>query len=325
VLLPRHWQAYARYLSLSRKPILCGPFRSEVGFECLYWIPFLHHFMHAYKIPKERMIAIGRGGSASWYGFAGSADLYEHVPVDVARTWSIQENHATGSIKQQRVEPWEQHVCGLTAHALGLPKYHTLSPSWMYGLLAPFWTGQKSLKWLNSQTLQMAKMPAPAMSAELKSKLPKDFIAMRWYVRATWPYGDAQVLWMRTFTERIAKKAPVVLIDSFHADDHADVNLGPLDNVVRLSELTPMTPLDNLAVQSSVIAQAKAYIGTYGGMSQAAMRWGVPTLALYQEFGQTAPEHLQLTQHLSLRTGVPFIACTPKQVDGALPMLVGRA
>jgi hypothetical protein len=325
VLLETQWKLYARYLASTKKPILCGPFRSEVGFETLYWIPFLHHFKEAYKIDPTRLIAIGRGGSAAWYGFQGSADLYEHVPVDVARTWSIQESQQTGSIKQHRVEPWERHVCGLTAHSLGLPKYHALSPSWMYKLLEPFWFGQTSQKWLNSRTLHAVKMPAPKLKPELRAKLPERFIAMRWYVRPTWPYTDGQVLWMRQFTERIAKITPVVIIDSFHADDHADVNLGKLENCVRLSELTAMTPMDNLAVQSSVIAKAQAYIGTYGGMSQAAMRWGIPTLALYQEFGQTAPEHLQLTQHLSLRTGVPFIACTPKQVDGALPLLIGRA
>ena len=148
---------------------------------------------------------------------------------------------------------------------------------------------------------------------------------MRWYVRPTWPYRDDLTLWTRKFVEKTAQKMPVVLIDGFHADDHADVNFGDVPNVQRLSQLTEMTPLNNLAVQSAVIAKAKAYVGTDGGMSQAAMRWGVPTLALYHEFGQTALEHLSLTQHLSLRTGVPFIACTPKQVDEVLPQLLGRA
>ena len=324
-LLQAQWAAYARYLAASKSPILCGPWRSELGFEVLYWIPFLHAFRLAYGIKKERLIAIGRGGSAIWYDMAGQADLYEHVPLETARVWSVQASQQTGSMKQNRREPWERHVCGLTAHSLGLTKYHALSPSWMYALLAPFWEGKTSQRWLNERLAHAVTMPAPPIDASLHSKLPKDFIAMRWYARPTWPYSEPLVLWMRTYTERIAKHHPVVLIDSFHADDHADIHLGKLDNVIRLSELTTMTALDNLAVQSSVIARARAYIGTYGGMAQGAMRWGVPTLALYESFGQTAPEHLSLTQHLSLRTGVPFIACQPKDVDGALPMLMGRA
>ena len=337
-MLEKRWIRYATRLSLSQSPILVGPWRSEVGFEILYWIPFLHQFAKDYKIAPERLIAIGRGGSAQWYGFAGQADLYEFVPVDVARTWSIMASQQTGSIKQHQREPWERHVCGLAANSLGLTQYHALSPSWMYRLLEPFWQGKKPQKWLNARALQAVKMPAPKIAPELQGKLPQDYIAMRWYARPTWPYTEPLVLWMLKFTESLAKKSPVVMIDSFHADDHADINLGAIPNVYRLSELTKVAKIvegkeeivqtmkaeNNLAIQSSVIAKAKAYVGTYGGLSQGAMRWGVPTLALYNEFGQTATEHLQLTQHLSLRTGVPFIACQPKDVDGVLPVVLGR-
>lgn len=325
MILEAQWQLYARYLSRSSKPILCGPYRSELGFELLYWIPFLQAFRHAYKIPKERLIAIGRGGSAAFYDMAGQADLFEHVPVETARVWSVQASQQTGSMKQHRREPWERHVCGLTAAGLGLSQYHALSPSWMYRLLAPFWTGKASQQWLNEQLAHAVTMPAPKMPPELHSKLPKDYIAVRWYARPTWPYSDSSVLWMRKYTEQLAKKLPVVIIESFHADDHADIHIGQIANVIRLNELVTQTPLDSLAIQASVIAKAKAYVGTYGGMAQGAMRWGVPTLCFYQEFGQTAPEHLALTQHLSLRTGVPFIACQPKDADGVLPMVLGRA
>ena len=325
MLLDTRWRIYAKYLASSSSPILCGPWRSEVGFEILYWIPFLQAFRVEHSIDRSRLIAIGRGGSAAWYDMAGQADLYERMPVDEARTLSIQASQQTGSMKQNRAEAWEASVCQLTATGLGLKRYHVISPSWMYQLLEPFWKGKTSQQWLNNRLAHAITMPAPKIQPELQQKLPKEFVAMRWYARPTWPYSDASVLWMRTFTERIAKKLPVILIDSFHADDHADMNLGPIPNTIRLSELTDQTPLNNLLIQSSVIARAKAYVGTYGGMSQAAMRWGVPTLALYEQFGQTAPEHLALTQHLSLRTGVPFLVAQPKDVDGALPMILGRA
>jgi hypothetical protein len=324
-VLTLQWKAYARYLASTTNPILVGPWRSEVGFECLYWVPFVQQFRHRYKIDRNRLIAIGRGGSAAWYDMAGQADLYEHVPLETARAWSIQASQQTGSVKQHRVEPWEAHVCGLTAASLGLRKYHVLSPSWMYSLLRPYWEGQTSQRWINDRLAHALTMPAPKIAPELKAKLPAEYVAMRWYARPTWPYREDLVNWTRKFVEGVAKKIPVVLIDSFHADDHADLNLGPIPNTLRLSELAEMTPLNNLAVQSSVIKQAKAYVGTYGGMAQGAMRWGVPTVALYHEFGQTAAEHLQLTQHLSLLTKVPFLMVQPKEIDGVLPLVLGRA
>lgn len=322
-LIEAQWWAYAKRLQYSTRPILIGPWRSEVGFELLYWLPFLHAFRS--RIDPNRLIAIGRGGSASWYQMSGRADLYEHVPVETVRTWSVMASQQTGSQKQQTREDWERHVCGLTAAALGLRTYHTLSPCWMYRLLEPWWTGRATEQYLNRYTLQPVRLPAPPMDPDLKAKLPDSYIAMRWYARPTWPYREDLVLWTRTLVEKVAKQIPVVLINSFHADDHADINLGPIPNVFMLSDFIEQTPLNNLEIQSSVIAQAKAYLGTYGGMAQGAMRWGVPTVALYREFGSTAAQHLTLTQSLSLKTGVPFLVVQPKDFEGALPLVMGKA
>lgn len=321
--LALQWRMYARHLAASRLPILVGPWRSEVGFELLYWIPFLSSLRERYGISRDRLIAIGRGGSAAWYDAAGTADLFEHLPMEAVRTLSIQASQQTGSVKQNATADWERHVCALIATSLGFAKYHVLSPSWMYQLLAPWWEGSQPLRWMDSYTLHAVKMSAPAIPADLASQLPPNYVAMRWYARPTWPMREDLVLWTRKLVASVAARVPVVLIDSgFQADDHADIALGRIPNVLKLSDLYPQTPLNNLAIQSAVIAKASAYAGTYGGMAQGAMRWGVPTLALYDQFGQTAPQHLALTQSLSLQTGVPFVMSRPGDIE-ALTALVG--
>ena len=42
-----------------------------------------------------------------------------------------------------------------------------------------------------------------------------------------------------------------------------------------------MTPRNNLAVQTKVISGARAFIGTYGGLSYLAPFYGVNSLAFY--------------------------------------------
>lgn len=319
------WAVFARHLAASRKPIIVGPWRSEVGFEVLYWLPFLCRFREQYRISRDRLIAIGRGGSADWYDTAGRADLFEHLPVEVVRTLSVQASQQTGSMKQHADEGWERHVCALTALSLGIRDYHVLSPTWMYQRLTPWWTGQQPIAWLDQHLLQPVKLAAPPVPAELAVKLPKSYVAMRWYSRPTWPLHEKSVLWMRDLVKRVAEKQPVVLLtNGFHTDDHADMELGEIPNTFRLHQLAGpmMTYLNNLSIQSGVIAGASAYVGTYGGLAQGAMRWGVPTVALYETFGQTSPAHLALTQGLSLRTGVPFVACRPADIDGALSVVV---
>lgn len=321
-LLNAQWALFARHLAASRRPILCGPWRSEVGFELLYWIPFLNAFRERFQIPADRLIAIGRGGSASWYAMAGQADLYAHMPIEDVRTLSIHASQQTGSVKQHDSPAWERHVCSLVATSLGISKFHVLSPSWMYQLLSPWWQGSEPIGFLDRYTLQRTQNVIPPIAPDLASQLPAQYVAMRWYARATWPHREDLLLWTRRTVEAVASQIPVVLIGSgFHADDHSDINLGKINNVYKLTDLAPQTPLNNLAIQSAVIARATAYVGTYGGMAQGAMRWGVPTVALYTEFGQTSPNHLALTQSLSLKTGVPFVMTRPKDIDALTHLL----
>lgn len=317
--LAQRWALYARHLAASKKPILVGPWRSEVGFEVLYWIPFLNAFRKRYQIDPQRIIVLGRGGSAAWYRAAGSGDIFEHLPVDMLRTIANHEARSTGSIKHHRDEGWESHVCALAAQSIGVEHYHQLSPRWMYHLLAPYWEGRQPLGWLDQWLVHEHPMKVPAVTVGL----PEKYIAMRWYARATWPLREDLLLWTRRLVEAVASRIPVVLIDSgIHTDDHADISLGDIPNVIQLSSATEQTPLNNLAIQSAVISKAQGYVGTYGGMSQLAMRFGVPTVALYHEFGQTSPHHLYLTQALSLRTGIPFIATYPGAVDALVPLIV---
>lgn len=321
-LIDLQWRAFAQLLARSRKPILCGPFRSEVGFELFYWIPFLSHLRETYGISRDRLFYIGRGGSAQWFDAAGRADLFEFQPVDAVRTITTRAAQQTGSVKQLRPTSWERTICALAAETTGLKDYHVLSPSWMYRLLEPFWAGQQTESWLNRRTKHPVRLQAPPLSPDLQKALPADYIAMRWYARATWPLREDLVLWTRRLVEATASRIPVVLITSgFQADDHADINLGAIPNVVKLHEIANLTPLNNLAVQSSVIAHAKGYVGTYGGMAQGAMRWGVPALSFYENFGQTSPQHLQLAHSLSLQSGVPFIATYPQAVEHLLPLI----
>jgi hypothetical protein len=321
-LLRARWRLFARSLSRSTKPILCGPWRSEFGFEILYWMPFLAKFAHDYGISRERLVYLGRGGSAHLFESAGRGDILEHMTLPQLRALSVQASQQTGSVKQQTVEPWERSVCDLAMNSVGLPEYHVLSPQWMYRLCAPFWEGRESLSFLDRYLLHQVKMPAPAIPKALEAKLPESFIAMRWYSRPTWPLKEPLVLWTRKLVEAVSQHTPVILIDSgFQTDDHGDINLGSIPNVVRLSELQPMLPTNSLHMQSAVIARADGYVGTYGGMAQGAMRWGIPTLALYETFGQTSPMHLHLTQSLSLQSGTPFVATYPQSLDVLLPLL----
>src|SRR5690348_4658277 len=162
--LSLRWRLFAERLARSKSAIICGPWRSELGFESLYWIPFLNAFRKQYQIDDNRLIAIGRGGSAAWYRMAGQGDLYEHAPLEMMRTIATEQALKTGSIKQRSPEDWESPVCKLAAQSIGLTHYHVLSPWWMYQLIAPYWEGRQSLRWLDDWLMHEQQMSAPPLS-----------------------------------------------------------------------------------------------------------------------------------------------------------------
>src|SRR5687767_12158802 len=48
-------------------PILAGPWLAEVGYEVLYWVPFLRWVQDAYRIAPGRLTVVSRGGVNEWY------------------------------------------------------------------------------------------------------------------------------------------------------------------------------------------------------------------------------------------------------------------
>jgi hypothetical protein len=88
-------------------------------------------------------------------------------------------------------------------------------------------------------------------------------------------------------------------------DDHADIPMtGP--NIHHLP--LDLAPEDNLMAQAAVLAHATAFIGTYGGVAQLALRMRVPSVSVWHTFGGTLHAHLALSSWLAQATQTPFLA-----------------
>jgi len=134
--------------------------------------------------------------------------------------------------------------------------------------------------------------------------LPSNFVACKFYGRATWPHPHPETsAFVADVVQKVAAQVPIVLLDSGHdGDEHVDMKLtGP--NIHTLPKLEPSI---NLGVQLALIGRAQAFLGTYGGIAQVALRMGVPSLSVYTQFGGTAHAHLSLSSWLSKRSNVPF-------------------
>ena len=299
------WPAYLKWMKATGWPILVGPWRGEVGFEVLYWIPWLER-MKKQGIAPERMIPISRGGASIWYGTTQGLELYAMRTPQQVRVQRRIDFQTTKVQKQLFVGKFDRDVITDAAETLKLGRqYHVIHPSWMYHVLAPFWTGRKGPWWLNVQAA-FPGLSVPPIPQTLT--LPAAYVTCRFYGRETWPWADKQV---RAATEatvlKMADQYPVVLLNNpVNADEHADIPLPTHPNLIYLRDLVNMRAETNLAIQSAVIAGSQGFVGPYGGLAQLALRIGKPSVSFYQHWGGTAMTHLNLSDIIASQYNVGF-------------------
>jgi hypothetical protein len=296
-----------------------------VGFEALYWIPFVHHLAHVLKIAPARLFPITRGGAAAWYGTPQGLELYamrtpQQVRVENRRQFAVQ-----AMLKQTRVTPFDRAVLHDAAETLRLGRHYlVLHPAWMYQALMPFWQESRGLGWLQRR-LRMEDLTMPPLPDTVT--LPPQFVAVRFYARSTFPLQETNVQFARETIKQIASHVPVVLLNAgLHVDDHVDVEFKTLPpNVVRLTDLIPLLPEQNLAIQSAVLARALGFVGTYGGLAQLALRLKRPVVSVYSEWAGTALAHVHLSQAIALQLGLPFKVLGLQElplIQDAMPRIV---
>ncbi len=304
-------KAYLRRLAASSKPILLGPWRSEVGFEAMYYLPFLRWFVKAYGVDPKRLIAVTRGGASVLYGTA-AIDLYRLRSVDEVRLENQFDWQRSKLQKQTGCTEWDRDVLkSAAAQILGRGEtYNVLHPSWMYWTLAPWWDEQRGLTYLANLT---DFEPIRGIAA-LAETLPSSYVAMKWYDRATLPLQSekVQALIGEVVSVIGAQSKIVLLAGTPEADDHVDASITHPSIVT----VPAGTPDQNLARQIQILAHASAFIGTYGGMAQLALRLGIPSASFYESWGQTAHAHLALSSILSKKTNVPFLCGSVDDAQG---------
>jgi hypothetical protein len=275
-------------LAAAETPVVAGPWLAEVGYELLYWIPFLRWAVQTEPDLRERLVVVSRGGVQCWYqGIAGSyVELYDAFTPDQLE--AIRERGATASAgvrKQLTPAATDDEILG----ALSLPDgYELLHPSLMFGAFRQ-WLKRPATK-PDRLPFRFAPLTVPAAPA-----LPEEFAAVRFYYRASFPETPENRATVERIVEGLLEQGPVVSLDPRRRyDDHVDA--AAPDGVVYLDELD--RPSSNLAVQTAVVARARAFVGTYGGLSYLGPLVGTPAISLYSDASRFRRQHLDLARRV---------------------------
>jgi hypothetical protein len=273
-----------------RGPIIAGPWLSEVGFEVLYWIPFLRWFEDRYRIDPERVIAISRGGVGGWYGdlAARYVEIFDHLSPEEfgRRNRERHQREEAGGQKQTTIGPLDDALIAAARSAAGAKDGAICHPSLMYRLFSRFWYGNRALDLVTSHTRYMSvpdrTIAPPHHRAAAPLDLPERYIAAKFYTGAALPGTPEARGALRELVRTAAARMPVVMLDTGMAtDEHEDYLFRDIPNVLSLRDR--LVPATNLGVQTAAIAGAQGFIGTCGSLAWLAPLLGVDTLAVYSE------------------------------------------
>jgi hypothetical protein len=271
-------------LQRGSRPIVAGPWRSEIGFEVLYWIPLLNWFAQQYDVGPDRLVAVSRGGAGAWYANVCGryVDIFDHFSADELKDWHTRQMEATGSQKQMRVEPFEQEILDRVGQTLREPSYDVLHPSVMYNLFRAYWAWRRPIGSVKSRTLFRRLPPPEDHSPPVPGleTLPDEYVAVKVYFSSCFPETDANRRFVADLLARLARKGHVVLLSTgLDLDDHSDYFADERERLLGIEHL--ITPRNNLEVQSRIISHARGLVTTYGGFSYLAPFLGVPSCAFY--------------------------------------------
>lgn len=290
------------------RPVIVGPWLGEVGFELLYWLPFLNWAVERFAIERSRLVVVSRGGTAGWYREISTRyrDVFEFMDEQEFRARNRARIDEIGEQKQLRPTRFDTDLGALVARAEGLDAAAMLHPSVMYRVFSPFWWRHRGPDWIDAHARFRALPRVDAV--ERPRDLPEHYVAVKFYFNDAFPATPDNRAWaVRTVRELGEQTAVVSLATGLRIDDHhpwADEQSG----AVSMGAVDAQT---NLGRQSAIIAGAQACVGTYGGFAYLPPLHRVPMWAFHSDEKGFSRTHLDLAQSVFARLGPGLLTVSP--------------
>lgn len=309
-------------LGQGQNAVIVGPWLGEIGFELLYWVPFLRWAKAHGGLAEDRLVVVSRGGASSWYrGIAHHyRDVFDHVHPEQFRIRNAQRASRAG-LKQLDVGEFDGEIIREVRGTVPSDRVDLLHPSLMYRLFLPYWIRRATGALIDAFTEYRPLGPLPL--GELAAVLPDRYVAVKFYFNDAFPDTDENRRVAATLLRALSERIDVVLLNTgLRPDDHQEWKGAGGKGVHTIEHL--VTPSRNLDVQTRIIGQAQAFVGTYGGFSYLAPFCGVTAVALYSEPSGFLRHHLELAGRVFATLGTAsLVALHVRDVD-AVGIVLGH-
>jgi hypothetical protein len=316
-------QRHLARLAQEKGPIVAGPWLGEVGFELLYWIPFLSWFVDEFGVPRERVVVLSRGGTRAWYAHVSTQyhDVLHQIAPAEFRAGNEQRALELGEQKQVAMTAFDRRLLAPVLAATGGGESSVLHPSVMFRLFRPYWWAHATSAWVlrHARYLTLSSPPGD----EVLSGLPDDYVAVKFYYNDAFPATAANRAFARAVLCALRERGPVVSLSTGLAiDDHEGWE--EEESLAAHGIRADLDPANNLALQTLIVANATSWVGTYGGFAYLAPFHRVRATAYYSVEGGFSARHLALATEVFGRMSPQPLLSVCDAVDGRV-RAVGRS
>lgn len=286
-------RAELAHMGRGSRPLVAGPFMSEVGFECLYWVPLLRRLAERSGMDPERVVAFSRGGPVSWYADVAAryVDVFDHLSPAQLKQRRLDSVAGTRNEKQFAVGTLDRELLERAGLGEGFALLH---PSLMYRMFWSFWAGRQPVGHVLDHMSFAPLLPVEesAQARAVLAGLPSDYVVVKPYFSRCLPDTAANRAYVAALLERLTVAHEVVVLDAGADLDEHSLYTPELRR--RIHDLGRHVPVrDNLEVQSAVVRHARALYTTYGGFAHLGPFLGAPTFAFYSDQSFN-PAHLDV-------------------------------
>jgi hypothetical protein len=305
-LAPEDLDAYMRYIASNDAPILAGPWFSEVGFEILYWTPFLRKLLTSHDIDPKRVIVASRGGTGAWYDglFGHYLDLFDYIDQETFQKETLKRFEDQKGQKHMGITPFDTLILEKAKQITKNNVINWIHPNLMYRLFRHYW--QRRIPPIRfDEYTKFSKLNKPD-PGDIAKHLPERYMAIRFYFRPSLPNTEEVRQSISQLIDNLSADRDVVILDTgLSLDDHEEfLPTSVRKSIVRTGHL--ITPRNNLDVQTRIIANADLFIGTYGGLSYVPPIFGVPSIGLSSDIKGFSSIHLETAERAFHKLNVDF-------------------
>ncbi len=243
--------------------------------------------------------------------------MFDVLTLEEYRQGNEERWSQAGNQKQYDVTRMERQLVDRVKARIGVAEVEWLHPSLMYRLLRFYWYEKAGVALLTKHT-DYRRLAAPEPASGL-AHLPKDYVAVRFYFRPSFPDTPENRQFAADVIRAISREIPVVLLEYRPERGRSRRSAGSGGmGVYRVDHL--MTLEQNLDLQTRIISRARAFVGTYGGLAYLGPFYGVPSFGFYSTESELVPAHLDIGWRLGRLIGTP-VTLLDTRVAGMLRTL----